>query len=70
MTTTEYRVRGMSCVHCEAAVRGEVTQLPGVERVDVNARTGRLVVTSSTPLDANKVLVAVDEAGYEAVLVA
>ncbi len=70
MATTEYRVTGMSCGHCEAAVRAEVSQIPGVDGVDVNARTGRLVVASSVPIDAKDVLGAVDEAGYEAVLVA
>lgn len=70
MVTSEYRVDGMSCGHCESAVRDEVGRLPGVERVDVSADTGRLVITSSSPLDADAVLGAVDEAGYEAVLVA
>ncbi|OBF57323.1 heavy metal transporter [Mycobacterium sp. 852002-53434_SCH5985345] len=70
MTTSEYRVDGMSCGHCEAAVKDEVGRLPGVERVDVSADTGRLVVTSSVPIDAAAVLGAVDEAGYRAVLVA
>jgi copper chaperone len=70
MTTSEYQVSGMSCEHCEAAIRNEVGQIPGVDRVDVSARTGRLVVTSSAPLDVKTVLGAVDEAGFEAVLVA
>ena len=60
----------MSCGHCEAAVTSEVAQIPGVDRVEANAHTGRLVVTSSVPIDADEVLGAVDEAGYEAVLVA
>ncbi len=70
MTTSEYRVSGMSCSHCEAAVQSEVAQIPGVDGVDVSARTGRLVVTSSVPIDEEAVLGAVDEAGYEAVPVA
>ena len=69
MTTTEYRVSGMSCGHCEAAVRDEVSQIPGVHGVDVSASTGRLVVTSSAPIDDQAELGAVDEAGYAAVLV-
>jgi copper chaperone len=69
MTTSEYRVSGMSCGHCEAAVRDEVSQIPGVHGVDVSASTGRLVVTGSAPIDERAVLGAVDEAGYEAVLV-
>ncbi|OIN78834.1 heavy-metal-associated domain-containing protein [Mycobacterium malmoense] len=70
MNTSEFRVSGMSCGHCEAAIRGEVGQIPGVVSVDVSARTGRLVVTSSVPVDVSAVLGAVDEAGYEAVVVA
>ena len=70
MPTSEYRVSGMSCAHCEAAVQSEVAQIPGVGDVTVSATTGRLVVTSAQPIDAATVLGAVDEAGYEAVLVA
>jgi copper chaperone CopZ len=69
MTTSEYLVSGISCGHCEAAVRDEVSQIPGVHGVDVSANTGRMVVTSSAPIDEQAVLGAVDEAGYEAVLV-
>jgi copper chaperone CopZ len=60
----------MSCGHCEAAVRTEVARIAGVHDVDVSARTGRLVVTSSGPIDREAVLSAVDEAGFAAVLVA
>ncbi|UXA07295.1 heavy-metal-associated domain-containing protein [Mycobacterium sp. SMC-2] len=70
MNTSEFRVDGMSCGHCEAAVKEEVGRLPGVERVEVSADTGRLVITSCVPIDASAVLRAVEEAGYEAVLVA
>lgn len=70
MPTSEYLVSGMTCAHCEAAVRSEVTQIPGVDGVDVSADTGRLVVTSSVPVDAAAVLGAVDEAGYTAESVA
>lgn len=67
MTTTEYKVTGMTCAHCERAIREEVGQLAGVERIDVSAASGRLVVTSSGLISDSAVLAAVDEAGYEAV---
>jgi copper chaperone len=70
MPMSEYRVSGMNCGHCEAAIQDEVGQIPGVTGVAVTARTGRLIVTSTAPIDAHAVLGAVDEAGYEAVLVA
>ncbi|CAN5609046.1 heavy-metal-associated domain-containing protein [Microbacterium sp.] len=68
-TTNEYQVTGMSCEHCESAVRGEVSKLGGVEQIDVSAASGRLVITSTQPLADADVLAAVDEAGYEAVRV-
>jgi copper chaperone len=68
VTTSEYLVTGMSCGHCEAAVRDEVNRIPGVHSVDVSANTGRLIVTSSAPIDEKTVIGAVDEVGYEAVL--
>ncbi|MDR7380755.1 heavy-metal-associated domain-containing protein [Promicromonospora iranensis] len=66
MTTSEYQVTGMTCGHCEVAVRGEVSRLPGVEQIDVSSATGRLVVRSADALDDAAVLAAVDEAGYAA----
>lgn len=64
--TTQYQVTGMSCGHCETSVRAEVAKIVGVERIDVSAQTGTLVVESSAPLNDADVLAAVDEAGYEA----
>ena len=66
MRSTEFRVTGMTCSHCEHAVATEVSQLPGVESVDVKAATGRLGVTSTAPVSDDQVLAAVDEAGYTA----
>ncbi|MBN8424373.1 heavy-metal-associated domain-containing protein [Microbacterium esteraromaticum] len=67
MSTSEYQVSGMSCGHCEVAVRGEVSQVPGVENIEVSAQTGRLLVTTTSAVSDSAVLAAVDEAGYEAV---
>ncbi|MDN5758672.1 MAG: heavy-metal-associated domain-containing protein [Tomitella sp.] len=66
MSTTEYAVTGMSCGHCESAVREEVGAIPGVEVVSVSADSGQLVITSDAPVDDAAVISAVDEAGYEA----
>jgi copper ion binding protein len=67
MTTTEFQVTGMTCSHCEHAVTDEVGQVPGVKSVDVNASTGRLVVTSAAAVSDERILAAVEEAGYTAV---
>lgn len=67
MPTAEYQVTGMTCGHCETSIREEVGEIAGVERIDVSARTGRLVVTATGELDDARVLAAVEEAGYSAV---
>jgi copper chaperone len=67
--TTEYKVSGMTCGHCEASVRGEVSKIAGVDQVTVDARSGTLIIGSATPIADGDVLAAVDEAGYEAVRV-
>ncbi|WP_239015107.1 heavy-metal-associated domain-containing protein [Streptomyces sp. CdTB01] len=63
--TTEYHVSGMTCSHCENAVKQEVSALDTVVDVQVDVPTGRVTVTSATPLDDAKVRDAIDEAGYE-----
>ena len=65
METTQYRVTGMTCAHCEQAVTEEVNQIPGVTVTEASAATGRLTIASETAVD-DQVFAAVDEAGYEA----
>ncbi|MCM2575933.1 heavy-metal-associated domain-containing protein [Streptomyces meridianus] len=60
-----YRVAGMTCGHCEGAVREELAAVAGVSAVDAVASTGLVTVTSAAPLDDATVQAAVDEAGYE-----
>ncbi|MGW6392121.1 heavy-metal-associated domain-containing protein [Streptomyces sp. NPDC055103] len=65
--TTVYQVKGMTCGHCEGAVAGEISELPGVSSVTAVAKTGEVTVVSAAPLDEAAVRAAVDEAGYELV---
>ena len=59
-----YQVTGMTCGHCEASVREEIGELPGVLSVTADHTTGEVVVTSEAPLDPAAVAAAVEEAGY------
>ncbi|MFJ4617991.1 heavy-metal-associated domain-containing protein [Streptomyces sp. NPDC088812] len=65
--TTVYKVSGMSCGHCEGAVSGELTELPGVTSVKAVATAGEVTVVSTAALDEEAVRAAVDEAGFELV---
>lgn len=64
MTTETYTVTGMTCGHCAASVTEEISELAGVENVDVVVETGAVTVTSNAPLDHAAVQAAVEEAGY------
>ena len=63
--TQTWTVTGMTCGHCVASVTEEVSELPGVQDVDVVLETGAVTVTSSEPLDDDTVRAAVEEAGYQ-----
>lgn len=65
MATTSFTVVGMTCGHCVAAVRTELSALPGVSAVDVDLDSGAVTVTSADALDEAAVAAAVDEAGYQ-----
>ena len=65
MSTTTYTVSGMTCDHCVRAVTEEVSKVDGVEMVDVELDSGRMVVTSDGDVSDEAVAAAVDEAGYQ-----
>lgn len=67
-TTTIINVSGMTCGHCEAAVKEELGALPEVTEVSVELNPGAtspVTITSASELDDAAVRAAVDEAGYE-----
>jgi copper chaperone len=63
-TVSEWQVEGMTCQHCVASVTEELTEVPGVETVDVDLESGRVTVTSSAGLQRQDVAAAVTTAGY------
>lgn len=64
MTTSTYTVVGMTCGHCVASVTEEVSEVPGVDAVEVDLATGRLTVSGDQPVPDALVEAAVVEAGY------
>ena len=67
-TTKNFTVTGMSCGHCESAVRQEVGELDGVADISVSAEAGSLAVTltDQASADGAAIIAAVDEAGFQA----
>mgnify|MGYP002662809738 CR=1 FL=1 len=66
MSTAEFTVTGMTCSSCERHVREEVAQIAGVTGIEISAKTGKLSITSDSPINDASVFAAVDEAGYTA----
>ena len=65
MTEIVYTVVAMNCGHCEAAITSELSQVRGVESVDVDLET-KLVVVRGRELDDAALRTAIEDAGYEA----
>jgi copper chaperone len=66
MTTTTYKVTGMTCEHCAHAVTSEVSALAGVSAVEVQLvpeGVSTVTVTSAAALPEAEVSAALDEAG-------
>lgn len=64
MTTTTYRVEGMTCGHCAQAVTREVGAVAGITDVAVDVDAGTLAVHAGTAIDDAQLSAAVTEAGY------
>ena len=67
MTSTTYSVRGMTCNHCAASVKEEISKVVGVTGVSVDLQSGRVAVSHDRPISDAAVGAAVEEAGYEVV---
>ena len=65
MSTLTFTVPGMTCGHCEAAVKGEVGKVAGVVDVAVDL-SSKIVTVSGDALDIVALVAAIDEAGFEA----
>ena len=57
-------VPDISCNHCKHSIEGEVSQVEGVESVNVDIRAKTVTVVAE-PLDNDAIVAAIDEAGFE-----
>ena len=63
MATRQFNVEGMTCEHCEASVREEISAIDGVTDVTADHATGLVEVTGEG-FSGEQVAKAVSEAGY------
>jgi len=64
----EYRVSDMTCEHCRKTIVSALSQLDGVERVEVDLESKTVTVTGEGMRD-DDLRAAIADAGYEAEVV-
>ncbi|WP_439656804.1 heavy-metal-associated domain-containing protein [Lentzea sp. HUAS TT2] len=64
-TESVHTVKGMTCGHCVTSVTEELAKIDGVQNVTVDLPTGKVTITSTTPVLLTDLRAAVTEAGYE-----
>ncbi len=63
--TVTYNVPKIHCAHCGASIKEEVSEVAGVESVEVDVDT-KVVTIRGESLDDTALRAAIEEAGYEA----
>jgi copper chaperone len=63
--TVNYSVPAIHCDHCAMSIREEVSEVEGVEEVDVDLES-KVVTIHGRALSDEKLRAAIEEAGYEA----
>ena len=62
--TLTYSVPAIHCAHCVTSIREEVSEVAGVEDIEVDLDT-KVVTVSGRQLDDAALRAAIEEAGYE-----
>jgi copper chaperone len=63
--TLTYSVPAIHCEHCAMSIREEVTEVAGVDEVDVDLES-KVVTVRGRELPDEALRAAIEEAGYEA----
>lgn len=61
---TELNITGMTCDHCQRAVKGALESVEGVQSASVDLDVGLACVDGEVDMDA--LIAAVEEEGYQA----
>jgi copper chaperone CopZ len=64
MSELTFHVPGMSCGHCESAVKSEVGKVSGVSGVAVDLES-KIVTVDGASLDREAIVAAIGEAGFD-----
>ncbi len=66
MKTVTYTIPNISCMHCVHTIKTEVSELPGVQKVDADASTKKATITFDAPATEEKIKSLLAEIDYPA----
>lgn len=61
------KVKGMSCQHCVMSVTKALSQLEGIENVQVDLAKGEVRFDNTKEVASNRIAKAISDAGYEVI---
>ena len=64
---TKLKVEGMSCSHCENAVKNAVSAINGVTSVEVDLKNGFVLITHGENVTESVIKNKIEEQGYDVV---
>lgn len=67
METTKLHVTGMSCMGCVNSVKRVLSDLDGVQTVDIDLASGQVQIGHAAPCKPETMRAAIEAAGYKVV---
>lgn len=67
MAKLVFKVEGMSCEHCENAVKMAIASVGGVKTVSVSLSEKKVTVVASDDVEKDSIIAAIENQGYDVV---
>jgi copper chaperone len=64
MTTVTHTIPAISCKHCVHTIKTEVSELAGVQSVEVDAQTKQATITFAAPATEDQIKALLTEINY------
>lgn len=64
---TTLKVKGMSCQHCVMSVKKALSQLEGIQNIEVDLQRGEVRFDDTKGVVLSRIEKAIEEAGYEVI---
>lgn len=65
MKETTLNVKGMMCEGCENRVKNALKNIQGIETIDADFKTGKVVITANEEVNPEQFKEIIEDIGYE-----